>query len=191
MRQALMIFVILVSCICSFISGCDWGRMKYIGRPDQEPSGTITKVETRFDTVERLVKIPGKSFTRIDSVFVATNQTIDTAAILKQFNYAYLVSDTFRNSELAIVTLDSVYQNQITARSLQYKILRPDSIITKEITSYRNRLYAGIGLVSSTQLTGLNPKILFTHKQGIALDAGVIIGPSRPGFSCSIFFSIK
>ena len=191
MRQALMIFVILVSCICSFISGCDWGRMKYIGRPGQEPSGTITKVETRFDTVERLVKIPGKSFTRIDSVFVATNQTIDTAAILKQFNYAYLVSDTFRNSELAIVTLDSVYQNQITARSLQYKILRPDSIITKEITSYRNRLYAGIGLVSSTQLTGLNPKILFTHKQGIALDAGVIIGPSRPGFSCSIFFSIK
>ncbi len=191
MRNLIIPFIILISCVFSFIAGCDYNRIHSPQFTADLPVNLPVKVLVKTDTVEVIKVQSGRSIYRIDSVFVATNSIIDTAAIIRSFQTKYFQIDSFRNSELALVSQDSIFQNRSIWKQYSFKILRPDSVITKFQSIKQNQLWAGMGITSVNGSTYLSPGLSFNHKKGIGASAALLVGNSQPGYCFTINYQIK
>jgi hypothetical protein len=191
MKNVFVPLIILISCVLSFIAGCDYNRIHSPQLTEQLPVNLPVKYAVKIDSFEVIKTQPGKFIYRVDSVFVATNSIIDTAAIIRSHQTKYFQIDSFRNSELALISQDSIFENRSIWKQYLYKILRPDSVITKTIITKQNQVWAGLGIASVNGSSYLNPEISYMHKKGFGAQAGLMIGPNNPGYSISLNFLIK
>lgn len=191
MKNVFVPMIILISCVLSFIAGCDYNRIHSPQLTNELPVNEPVKYVVKIDSIE-LVKIqPGKFIYRVDSFFVATSFPIDTAAILRFYQTKYFQIDSFRNTELALISQDSIFENRSIWKQYSYKILRPDSVITKTIISPKNQFWTGLGIASVNGSSYLNPGISYLHKKGFGASAGLMIGPTNPGYFISFNYKIK
>ena len=103
--------------------------------PTQPSEDTIiTKVEVKWDTIKKEVpkyipKLVSKTEIDIDTFTIP----IDTTAILKDYYSVNYYEDYQELDSLTLTIKDSISQNRIYLRLLEYKIAYPTKTITKEI----------------------------------------------------------
>lgn len=103
-------------------------------------------------------------------------QSTDTA-LLRQVLHEVLVRyyevnvqhTTTEDTNLIVETWDTISENKLQGRKLQYKILRPSQIITNN-PPLRNKVFAGFYLEAGANgLYSVAPEITFENKKGMLL----------------------
>lgn len=103
-------------------------------------------------------------------------QSTDTALlrqvlheVLARYYEVNVQHTTTADTSLIVDTWDTISQNQLQGRKLQYKILRPTQIITNN-PPVRNKVFAGFYLEAGANgLYSIAPEITFENKKGMLL----------------------
>lgn len=148
-------------------------------RPIPDPE-VITKIETKWDTIEREIPIyipqwrtkvvwePGKTDT------LWRDKKIDTVAILADYFASYTYSDTLKYDSLTLIINDTISKNKIKNRGIKYNLLYPTVTITKETLINRREFYLGAGIGGTTSnFNYIGAEALFRTKRRTALGVGV------------------
>ena len=135
----------------------------------------ITKVEIKYDTITRDVPayIP-KYITRIVTKTDTVTRKIDTASILEDYFATYVYEDKQALDSLTLTISDSISQNKIISRSLNYKLIYPTTTITNEIYLNNREFYWGVGLQGNMgQLNYLGTEFIYRTKKKQIYGVGV------------------
>ena len=126
----------------------------------------ITKTEIKYDTItNEITNYVPKLVTRIlrktDTVnqinivketdTITLQQPVDTAAILEDYFSSYVYSDIQNFDSIKFEITDTVSQNKIVSRSIEYTLLYPTITITNTHYINRREFYLGVGFAGSTQ----------------------------------------
>ncbi len=95
---------------------------------------------------------------------------IDTQSLISKFFTKRVTQNTYRDSNLSITVFDTLCQNSLLGRSLNYKIFRPSTITTKTIYRKDRGLYVGATYFPST---GVYPNVSYAFKNW-QLGAGIV-----------------
>lgn len=122
-------------------------------KPDCPEIGKTTIIETTtYDTIKETtpeyIPIPGP--VSYDTTYLYHD--IDTAAILKDYFASYKYSDTVNLDSVKLIIKDTVSQNKIKSRSVEYELLFPTKTITITNDRYLNRreFYIGPAISGAT-----------------------------------------
>ena len=126
----------------------------------------ITKTEIKYDTItNEITNYVPKLVTRIlrktDTVnkinivketdTITLQQSVDTSAILEDYFASYVYSDIQNFDSIKFEITDTVSQNKILSRSIEYTLLYPTITITNTHYINRREFYLGVGFAGSTQ----------------------------------------
>ncbi|MCF8255531.1 MAG: hypothetical protein K9H61_02265 [Bacteroidia bacterium] len=190
--EAFILIVVLGIFTLYTISTCN--EINKISRGEIESTVKEVVYVQRFDSAQKSIPVDKPILIR-DSIFVATNLPIDTLEIIRKYFTSYFYKDTFSNKELSLILSDSIYNNQISFRDIQYKILRPDSIITQTITITKpvNKpvWFTGIGIGFTGKSFSAIPKVSYSNKNNL-FEAGLFLNSnSSPGIYAGLNIRIK
>lgn len=162
--------VILVLIIVLFIKSCSGNKPKTITK-------TTIKTEIRWDTIKTSIPtyIP-KYHTKIVNKYDTLWKDVDTSYILKDYFSSYVYFDTINKDSLTLVINDTITQNKIKNRKVDYKILYPTKTITIHTKEYINNreLYLGLGLGTTlNEINYINGGLLFKTKKKNIYNVGV------------------
>lgn len=146
-----------------------------------EPQTTIT---LKYDSIPKVIN---NSHTEKPVVYKAGEinippaqlnilQSTDTSLlrqvlheVLARYYEVNVHHTTTADTSLIVDTWDTICQNQLQGRKLQYKILRPTQIITNN-PPVRNKVFAGFYLEAGANgLYSVAPEISFENKKGTLL----------------------
>ena len=157
------IIIIGLVVVIFLLRECDGGK-------EVEPEiERIVKVETRYDTIIKSVPtyIPEYRTKVITKTIHDTIQlTIDTAAILEDYFATYSYIDTVDADSINLVIFDTISQNKIIARGIDYSLIYPTTTITKERIINEREFYVGFGLGGNkSQISYLTSELTFRTKK--------------------------
>ena len=124
-----------------------------------EPA-TIVKIETKYDTIVETVetyvpeyrtKVKWKTKTVHDTVEVHDTIPVDTASVLEEYFATYAYTDTLKTDSVTFVINDTISQNKILSRGINYSLVYPTTIISTEREVNKRELYIGFGLGGDRQ----------------------------------------
>lgn len=184
--QTLLIVVLVV--IVLLMRNCS-------GDPVPVDPVIITKIETQYDTITKEVPVyVPKYVQKIEYVHdtVIQRQPIDTVAILKDYFATYVYEDKQKLDSLNLTIKDSITQNKIVSRSIEYDLIYPTTTITKEIYLNNREFYWGIDLKGRTdQLNYLGGSILYKTKKKQMYSVGIGVNQSfEPVISGGLYWKI-
>jgi hypothetical protein len=151
--------MVLVILACGIFIGRQWMKSSM----DPMPVNTVDTVEIR-DTI--LHEIPvNHYFVDIDTVFFTDSilipANIDTALILRDYYTTFKYERSWEDSLIKINFDDFISRNRITnSTPLKYELLKPQTIITNNITNYTN--YISIGANTDFNLNFFNLDLTYT-----------------------------
>jgi hypothetical protein len=155
----------------------------------------ITKIETKYDTITKEVpvyvpKYVQKIETRIDTII--KTQPIDTVAILKDYFATYVYQDRQELDSLNLTIIDSISQNKIFARSIEYDLIYPTTTITKEIYLNNRELYWGLDINGTAdQLNYVGGGLIYRNRKKQIYGLGVGIDQNlEPVLSGRLYWKI-
>lgn len=135
----------------------------------------VTKIETKYDTVvvKTAVYVPKYIYKTV--VDIDTFSTpIDTVEILKDYYAQYHYKDSLVNDSIKFYINDVISRNRVLTRDLSYSIIVPHTTITNVITQNKRELYAGFGLVGTTNsIINLGPELMYKNKKDQAYGLGL------------------
>ncbi len=170
-RNVIILVLIVVILLMRQCSGSGSGEVT-----PTEPT-VITKTEVRYDTITKEIpKYIPKVVTRIVKEFDTINvlQPIDTLSILEDYFATYVYEDVQNLDSLNLRITDSVSQNKIMSRNIQYDLIYPTVTVTE--TKYINprEFYIGFGLNGSTsQFNYVGGQLLYRTRKKQAFGLGV------------------
>jgi len=137
-----------------------------------EPA-TIVKIETKYDTIVETVEtyIPEyrtkvKWKTVHDTIEVHDTVPIDTLSILEDYFATYAYTDTLKKDSVTFVINDTISQNRILSRGINYSLVYPTTIISTEREINKRELYIGFGLGGDKQqLSYVGSELLLRNKK--------------------------
>jgi len=150
-----------------------------------EPA-TIVKIETKYDTIVETVEtyIP-KYRTKVkyktvhDTIEVHDTIPIDTASILKDYFETYAYTDTLKTDSVTFVINDTISQNKILSRGINYRLIYPTTIISTEREINKRELYIGFGLGGNKQqLSYVGSELMLRNKKEQIYGVGLGINNS-------------
>jgi len=155
----------------------------------------ITKIETRYDTITKNVPVYVPEYvqkieTRVDTI--VRIQPIDTVAILKDYFATYVYQDKQELDSLNLTIIDSISQNKIFARTIEYDLIYPTTTVTKEIYLNNREFYWGIDLKGrSDQLNYLGGSLLYKNKKKQMYSIGLGVNQNfEPVISGGLYWKI-
>lgn len=156
---------------------------------------TITKVEVRYDTIVKHVHnyIP-EYVTKVEYIHdtIIDKRPVDTLAILNDYFTIYVYEDKQSLDSLNIIIKDSVTQNKIVSRSIDYELIYPTTTITEEIYLNNKDFYWGLDLNGRfNQLNYLGGKVLYKTKSKHIYGIGAGVNQDfTPIISGSLYWKI-
>lgn len=137
----------------------------------------ITKTEVKYDTITKEIpkyipKVVTRIVKEVDTINVL--QPIDTLSILEDYFATYVYEDVQNLDSLNLRITDSVSQNKIMARNIQYDLIYPTVTITE--TKYINarEFYIGFGLNGTqNQFNYVGGQLLYRTRKKQAFGLGV------------------
>jgi hypothetical protein len=176
------LIVIAVLALAVF-SGYKWHEVTH---PTEFVTDTITIVDTLTHTI---VKDSISYSETIDTLYVPADTffvDIDTMAILKDYYARYGYSREYKDSLIQVDFYDIVSQNKIVASTfLNYKILRPQTIITNTYMDYSR--YISIGANSDLDLEYFNLDLTYTTNN---FNYKLLYYPRQKAFGLGISYNI-
>lgn len=169
--------------------------MRACDKQDPVEPVIITKIETVFDTITKEVPVyKPKYVTKIEYIHdtIIDSTPIDTVSILKDYFATYVYQDNQELDSLNLTIIDSVSQNKIFARTIQYDLIYPTTTITKEIYLNQRELYWGIGMQGRTdQLNYVGGELLYRNRKKQAYGLGIGINQDlQPVVSGRLYWKI-
>ena len=160
--QTIIIIVLVVVII--LLRECGGGKETV--EPEIE---RIVKIETKYDTIIKNVPTYIPEYrTRVvtKTVHDTVQLSIDTASILKDYFATYSYIDTIDADSINLIIFDTISQNKILARNIDYSLIYPTTIITKERIINKREFYVGFGLGGSkSQISYLTGELMFRTKK--------------------------
>ena len=136
---------------------------------------TIVKIETKYDTIVETVetyipeyrtKVKWKTKTVHDTIEVHDTIPIDTTSILEDYFATYAYTDTLKTDSVTFVINDTISQNRILSRGINYSLVYPTKIISSEREVNKRELYIGFGLGGDKQqLSYLGSELMLRNKK--------------------------
>ena len=134
---------------------------------------TIVKVETKYDTIVKEIvsyvpkyRTEVKWKTKIVHDTIIEQAPIDTLAILKDYFKVYAYTDTIKADSVTFVINDTITENKILNRGIEYTLVYPTTTITKEREVNKRELYIGFGLGGDKQqLSYVGSELLLRNKK--------------------------
>ena len=169
--------------------------MRACDKQDPVEPVIITKIETVFDTITKEVPVyKPKYVTKIEYIHdtIIDSTPVDTVSILKDYFATYVYQDNQELDSLNLTIIDSVSQNKIFARTIQYDLIYPTTTITKEIYLNQRELYWGIGMQGRTdQLNYVGGELLYRNRKKQAYGLGIGINQDlQPVVSGKLYWKI-
>ena len=169
--------------------------MRACDKQDPVEPVIITKIETVFDTITKEVPVyKPKYVTKIEYIHdtIIDSTPVDTVSILKDYFATYVYQDNQELDSLNLTIIDSVSQNKIFARTIQYDLIYPTTTITKEIYLNQRELYWGIGMQGRTdQLNYVGGELLYRNRKKQAYGLGIGINQDlQPVVSGRLYWKI-
>ena len=157
------IIIIGLVVVIFLLRECDGGK-------EVEPEiERIVKVETKYDTIIKSVPtyIPEYRTKIVTKTVHDTVQlTIDTAAILEDYFATYSYIDTVDADSINLVIFDTISQNKIISRGIDYSLIYPTTTITKERIVNEREFYVGFGIGGNkSQISYLTSELTFRTKK--------------------------
>ena len=136
---------------------------------------TVVKVETKYDTIvekvetyipEYRTKIKWKTKTVHDTVEVHDTVPVDTLSILEDYFATYAYTDTLKKDSVTFIINDTISQNRILSRGINYSLVYPTKIIQTEREVNKRELYLGFGIGGDKQqLSFVGSELLLRNKK--------------------------
>jgi len=169
--------------------------LRACNKPDPVEPVIITKVETVFDTITKEIPVyVPKYVQKIEYIHdtIIDSTPVDTVSILKDYFATYVYKDNQELDSLNLTIIDSVSQNKIFARTIQYDLIYPTTTITKEIYLNQRELYWGIGMQGRTdQLNYVGGELLYRNRKKQAYGLGIGINQDlQPVVSGRLYWKI-
>lgn len=159
--------------------------------PASQPE-VITKIETKYDTIVDsfpvyIPKWKTKVIYKIDTL-----EKVDTALVLGDYFSKYYYSDTLQKDSLTLIINDTINQNKIFSREVNYKLKYPTVTITKEIYPKKRQLYLGGNLVGNKEgIYYLGPGLIYKDKQDKIYNLGVgFDGGGKTTFNLGVYWKL-
>ena len=181
--------VIAVLIIVILLQKCGGGND---GQVIVKQNDTIRTVDTSYVTIakEILTYVP-KWQIKIKYIH-DTTKVIDTSFVLNDYYSTYFYKDSLKTNELRLYVEDSISQNKITSRKLNYFINLPIVTVNNTVIKNKTEFYAGMGLIGNK--IGINyfgPEMIIRTKNKNAYGLGVgIDGNLQPNISLRIYWKI-
>lgn len=160
--QTIIIIVLVVVII--LLRNCE-GEKK-IADPEFE---RVVKIETKYDTIVKNIPtyVPKYRTKVITKTIRDTVQlSIDTASILEDYFASYAYIDTIKADSINLTIFDTVSQNKIISRSIDYSLVYPTTTITKERVINKREFYTGFGIGGSkSQISYITGELMFRTKK--------------------------
>jgi hypothetical protein len=153
---------------------------------------TTIKTEIKWDTITKVTPeyIP-KWKTRTEIDIDTFTVPIDTMAVLKDYYAIYAYSDTISTDSVKIVMNDSITQNKIKSRIVDYKIIYPTITITKETVIKKSQFYYGLGIGAGASNVNIGPELLYKTKTDQAFGLGLGVNQNlQPSLSVRMYWKI-
>ena len=161
---------------------------------------TIVKIETKYDTIVETVEtyIPEyrtkvKWKTVHDTIEVHDTIPTDTASILKDYFATYAYTDTLKTDSVTFIVNDTISQNRILSRGINYSLVYPTKIISTEREVNKRELYIGFGLGGDKQqLSYVGSELMLRNKKERIYGIGLGINNSfEPIITFKMSWKIK
>jgi hypothetical protein len=140
---------------------------------------TTTVTTIKYDTItDSITSYIPKYYTKIISKTDTVYKDIDTTAILADYFSTYVYSDTVKKDSLTVIINDSVSENKIRSRNIQYTMLYRTILTETTIEKILNNreFYIGVGLIgNANNFSYIGPEVLLrtTKRQAYGLGIGV------------------
>jgi len=135
----------------------------------------VVRVETKWDTIVKIVPVYTPKWevrTEYKDTFIYRD--IDTLSILKDYFATYAYFDILHNDSITIRIKDSITQNKIKSRSIEYDLRIPTTIITRDSIVRQRGFYIGLGVGGTTSsLNYVGAEALYKGKRKKAFGLGV------------------
>ncbi len=167
--QTVIIVVLLI--IIIFLRECQSNQSNSpLTKPD-----TIVKIETKYDTIvetietyipEYITEVKWRTRTIHDTIEVHDTIPVDTALVLEDYFKAYAYTDTIKEDSITLTIKDTITQNRIVSRGIEYSLIYPTTTISKEKQINKRELYLGFGLGGDKQqLSYLGGELMLRTKK--------------------------
>jgi len=160
--------------------------------PSTPKPEVITKIEVKYDTISKEIttyvpKVVTRTEWKHDTV-----TKIDTVKVLNDYYAKYFYSDSINGDSLKLVINDTVSENKIVARSINYSLIYPTVTINKTEIKNKTELYYGLGIGGNKNtITYFGPELLLKTKNKGAYGLGVgLIGPNSPNIQFKFYWKI-
>jgi hypothetical protein len=91
---------------------------------------------------------------------------VDTLSILEDYFATYAYTDTLKKDSVTFVINDTISQNRILSRGINYSLVYPTKIISTEREVNKRELYIGFGLGGDKQqLSYLGSELMLRNKK--------------------------
>lgn len=163
---------------------------------------TIVKIETKYDTIVETVetyipeyrtKVKWKTKTVHDTIEVHDTIPIDTTSILEDYFATYAYTDTLKKDSVTFIINDTISQNRILSRGINYSLVYPTKIISSEREVNKRELYIGFGLGGDKQqLSYVGSELMLRNKKERIYGVGLGINNSfEPIITFKMSWKIK
>ena len=151
-------------------------------------SKPIVTTEIRYDTIEKEIPVYIPEWqTKVKSDTIIK---IDTIEVIGDYFSTYVYTDSLINDSLKLFINDSITQNKIKSRQVNYNLIYPTTIITKEYPTIKRALYYGLEIQGNKdQINSFGPKLLYTTKNYHAYSIGLGINENmKPVLGFGIYW---
>ena len=139
------------------------------GKEPEPEIERIVKIETKYDTIVKNIPtyIPEyRSRVVTKTIHDTVKLTIDTASILEDYFATYAYIDTVDADSIDLIIFDTISQNKILSRSIDYSLIYPTTTITKERIVNEREFYVGFGIGGNkSQISYLTSELTFRTKK--------------------------
>jgi len=162
--------------------------------PEIIDNSTIEYRDTTITFHDTIVRTDVRWKTKRYDSLIYVNETIDTAAILKDYYTAYAYDDVVMIDTLGYILIeDTIYKNRIQYRAVSTYLKTPYIIRTNEVLTYRSQFYVGLGMTGNlNSLDAITGNLLFVTKRQKAFSFGAGINSDfQPIFTGRIYFNLR
>jgi len=147
------------------------------GKEPEPEIERIVKIETKYDTIVKNIPTYIPEYrTRVvtKTIHDTVKLTIDTASILEDYFATYAYIDTVDADSIDLIIFDTISQNKILSRSIDYSLIYPTTTITKEKIINKREFYIGFGLYGNkSQINYLGSEFMLRTKKKQAYGIGI------------------
>ena len=147
------------------------------GKEPEPEIERIVKIETKYDTIVKNIPTYIPEYrTRVvtKTIHDTVKLTIDTASILEDYFATYAYIDTVDADSIDLIIFDTISQNKILSRSIDYSLIYPTTTITKERVINKREFYTGFGIGGSkSQISYITGELMFRTKKKQMYGVGI------------------